>query len=424
MTSRSSNNNDSLIEDTACTWTIEPSIVSMRTNNPIRNIVDKLNEKDLNPHKTKISLSIGDPTIYGKDFQTDQQVTESVIETLKENKCNGYANSMGREDARDALAKKFSLLNHTLTKQDVILTSGCSNALDLCITVLCNEGDEILLPQPGFSLYTTLVESKGIKAKYYPLLEDSNWEINLNELRKLINPYKTKALLINNPSNPCGSVFNELHLKEILKIAEEFHLPIIADEIYNGLTFNNNFIPIAELTNIVPVLSVGGMAKNYLVPGWRVGWILIYDKCHHLFKVRDGLQRLTTLILGPNTPIQGALPKILLNYDFTNFFKKINLLLKDAANYTFERVNEMKGLKVLKPEGAMYCMIGINMERFGFKDDIEFCKELMKEESLIVLPGQCFRMKNYFRIVTCVPLEVLKEAFDRLNDFCERHYKE
>lgn len=171
---------------------------------------------------------------------------------------------------------KFFSLNFYF--KDVIIASGCSGAIDLCITALANEGDNILLPRPGFPLYQTLAESKGIECKYYDLIPEKNWEVAIDHLRSLADN-RTKCIVVNNPSNPCGSVYSRSHLQSVLKLADSLKIPIIADEIYADMAFKPyDFISLASLSQTVPILSVGGLAKRYLVPGWRVGWILIHDR--------------------------------------------------------------------------------------------------------------------------------------------------
>jgi tyrosine aminotransferase len=130
---------------------------------------------------------------------------------------------------------------------------------------------------PGFSLYETLASSKGIQCKFYRLDSAKKWEIDLLHLESLIDS-NTACIVLNNPSNPCGSVYSENHLKALLAVAEKHKLPIIADEIYADMGFKGEaFHPLAALTTKVPILSCGGLAKKYLVPGWRVGWVCIYD---------------------------------------------------------------------------------------------------------------------------------------------------
>lgn len=144
----------------------------------------------------------------------------------------------------------------------MILTSGCSHALDLCMTVLAHSGANLVVPRPGFPLYETLSTLVDIEIRYYDLLPENNWQIDLQDLNRKIDA-NTAAIIYNNPSNPCGSVFSRSHILEVLEIAEKHFVPIIADEIYEDLVFgDNHFHPIASLTSEVPVLSCGGTTKK------------------------------------------------------------------------------------------------------------------------------------------------------------------
>jgi tyrosine aminotransferase len=159
----------------------------------------------------------------------------------------------------------------------------------MAIGVLADEGQNILVPMPGFSLYETLASSKGIECKFYKLLPQRKWEADLEHLESLIDQ-KTACIILNNPSNPCGSVYSEAHLKGFLRIAEKHNLPIIADEIYADMVFTGEkHIPLASIESNVPILSCGGLAKRFLVPGWRIGWICIYDRHARFANVRIGL---------------------------------------------------------------------------------------------------------------------------------------
>jgi len=235
---------------------------------------------------------------------------------------------------------------------------------------------------------------------------------------------KTRAIVINNPSNPCGSVFSEAHLKEILKFALEHRLVIIADEIYANITFEKHkFTPIASLSTEVPVLSIGGLAKQYCVPGWRVGWILIHDRNGILKEVRDGLLRMSRLILGANSIVQHSIPSILHKTDKT-YYKNLNLQLQDQAEAFISELRGVKvpGVKVIEPQGAMYCMLEIDSSKFhDIKDAFEFSQKLLNEEYVFVLPGTCFRAPRHVRCVFLAPKKILKEAAARIRTFCIRH---
>jgi len=258
---------------------IEPSIRSVGTINKIRDIVDRLDMNRINKTKSFITVSIGDPSRY-PNLKPAPNVVEAVKKALTDGKWNGYAPSFGHDEPRKALAKKYSYSNNHLTSEDIYLTSGCSDALNIAICSLLNENDSILLPRPGFSFYETLCGRYGFKPIFYNLSPNNDWEIDNKHLREQIekSKKKPKCLLINNPSNPCGSVLSKQNLLNCLEIANEYQIPIIADEIYSAMIFKNAvFYPIASLTNNVPIISVGGTAKEFLVPGWRLGWIMAYE---------------------------------------------------------------------------------------------------------------------------------------------------
>lgn len=164
-------------------------------------------------------------------------IVDAVRESLDSYKWNGYGPSAGHLDARKAVADYVSPHQGFVTPADVILTSGCSSALDICLTVLGADGDNILCPRPGFSIYSTLSEGMGIQIRHYDLIPELNWEIDLKQMESLIDD-RTAAILITNPSNPCSSVFSKEHLQRILAIAERHRLPIIADEVNKRHKFN------------------------------------------------------------------------------------------------------------------------------------------------------------------------------------------
>ncbi|XP_042897792.2 tyrosine aminotransferase isoform X1 [Parasteatoda tepidariorum] len=337
------------------TWDVRASKIAANTVNPIRSIVDNLHINP-NPEKPVISLSIGDPTIFG-NLKPCEEITSAVIESVTSMDYNGYAPSTGYRESRIAVAEYASRENAVLEPEDVILTSGCSHALEMCIIGLANPGQNILIPRPGFSIYRTIAESMGIETKAYDLLPNHGWQVDLAHLESQIDS-QTVAIIINNPSNPCGSVFPKYHLEAILGVAARRCVPIIADEIYEDFVFRGQvFYPIASLSTDVPILSCGGLTKKFLVPGWRMGWILIHDRQNIFGKeVRRGLQALSQRIIGSNTIVQGALPAILRDTPETFFEDCIEIVQRNAV-LAYSIIAEVPGLKPVMPAGAMYMMV-------------------------------------------------------------------
>lgn len=402
-------------------WHVPASEFAKNTFNPIRSIVDGM-QLTPNPDKPMIALSIGDPTVFG-NLPIPEAAEEAVTDALKNRTFNGYGPSTGYEKSRAAVAEYVSTPEVKVEAKDVILCSGCSGALDLCVTALANPGQNFLVPRPGFSIYKTLAESLGIFVKTYDLLPEKSWEIDLEHLVEQIDG-DTAAIVVNNPSNPCGSVYNKQHLQDILAVAAKYKVPIIADEIYEHFVFDGfHYHSMASLTDEVPIISCGGLTKRFLVPGWRLGWIVIYDRNEVLSEVRNGLFSLSQRILGPNTLIQAALPDILKNTPQQFFHTTVQYIQKNAELF-YKRFLQIPGLKPVMPQGAMYMMVGIDMPNFpDLESDVEFTQNMVTEQSVFCLPAACFQYPGYFRVVLTVPAEKVDEACDRIEEFCRTHYK-
>ncbi|XP_068595800.1 tyrosine aminotransferase [Brachionichthys hirsutus] len=403
-------------------WEVKPSEMANNTFNPIRAIVDEM-KLTPNPDKPMITLSVGDPTVFG-NLPADDAVNQAMRDAIDSQKYNGYPPAVGYMKSRQAVARYYSCPEAPLQAEDVILTSGCSQAIDLTVSVLCNPGDNILAPCPGFSLYKTLAVPMGIKVKLYNLLPEQSWEVDLQHLESLIDE-KTACVVVINPSNPCGSVFSRDHLQKILKVASKHCVPILADEIYRDMVFPGcECLSMASLGSDVPILSCGGLAKRWLVPGWRLGWILIHDR-HDIFgsEIRQGLVKLSQRILGACSIVQGALETIL-NNTSQSFFQDTISFLKSNSEICFNELSTIPGLNPVMPSGAMYIMVGIDMDRFpDFKSDIDFTERMVTEQSVFCLPASAFEYENYFRIVVTVPEDMMLEACRRIREFCQHHYR-
>ncbi|XP_016019997.1 tyrosine aminotransferase [Rousettus aegyptiacus] len=402
-------------------WSVRPSDMANRTYNPIRAIVDNM-KLEPNPDKPTISLSLGDPTLFG-NLPTDPEITQALKDALDSGKYNGYAPSIGYLSSREEIASYYHHPKAPLEAKDVILTCGCSQAIELCLAVLANPGQNILAPRPGFSPYRTHAESMGIELKLYNLLPEKSWEIDLKQMESLIDE-KTACLIVNNPSNPCGSVFSKSHLQDILAVAARKYVPILADEIYGDMVFSDTkFEPIATLSRNVPILTCGGLTKRWLVPGWRLGWILIHDR-RDIFgnEIRNGLVKLCQRIMGPCTIVQGALKSILRRTP-QEFYHNTLSFLKSNADLCYEALAAIPGLRPVHSSGAMYIMVEIKMEHFPeFENDVEFTEQLFVEQSVQCLPAKCFEYPNFFRVVITVPKVMMLEACSRIQEFCEQHY--
>lgn len=189
---------------------------------------------------------------------------EAVTEALLSGKYNGYGPAIGFAEVRKALAEHVTHPEAPVTAEDLILTSGCSHGIQMAIEVLTEPGTNILAPSPGFPLYGTLCEPLGVEQRHYNLLVEHNWEVDLDHMESLIDE-NTRAIIVNNPSNPCGAVYSKEHLEAILKMAEKHKIPVIADEIYSGMVYGGaKFHYLATLEPKVPMITCDGLSKRYI----------------------------------------------------------------------------------------------------------------------------------------------------------------
>ncbi|KAF7632842.1 Aminotran_1_2 domain-containing protein [Meloidogyne graminicola] len=291
----------------------------------------------------------------------------------------------------------------------------------MAIVAIADPGQNVLVPRPGFPLYSTLCHPHGIETRQYRLEMDDKGLIDLAHFESLIDTH-TRAIIVNNPSNPTGIVFPKEHLEKILELAQKHKVPIIADEIYGDLVYGEGvrFHPMATLSPKVPIITCDGIGKRYLVPGWRLGWLIVHDRYGALSDVKKGIVALSQKIVGPCALIQGALPSILRDTP-SEFFENTKKLLETNASIVYDKLSRVPGLRPLKPQGALYMMVGFDPSLFG--DETQFVRGLISEESVYCLPGSAFSLQNWFRLVLAFPNETTEDACERIVAYCNRHLR-
>lgn len=373
-----------------------------------------------------LMLGSGDPTGCAC-FRPPPEAEDAIVDALRSGEHNGYSPTVGVLSARRAIAEYLSRdLPYQLSPDDIYLTAGCCQAIDVMISVLAQPGSNILLPKPGFPLYESRTMFSNLEARHFNLIPDRGWEADLESVEALADE-NTVAMVIVNPSNPCGSVYSHDHLAKIAETARKLGIIIIADEVYDHLAFGNKpFIPMGIFADMVPVITVGSISKRWLVPGWRLGWIAMCDLNCILkeAKVDKSIESYINITNDPATFIQGAVPQIIANTK-EDYFMKILNLLRNSADLCYSKIKEARGITCPhKPEGSMFVMAKLDLSCLdGIQDDLDFCCMLAKEESVIVLPGSALGMKDWIRITFAMDIPTLENALERITSFCQRHAK-
>ncbi|KAL8512240.1 hypothetical protein ACS0TY_018623 [Phlomoides rotata] len=354
--------------------------------------------------KKLISLGIGDPTAYSC-FYTCSAAQQPLLNALNSRNFNGYSPTVGLPQTRMAVADYLSRgLPYTLHSNDVYVTNGCTQAIEITLSILARPGANILLPRPGFPIYGLCAAFRHLEARYFDLLPEKQWEVDLRAVQHLAD-HNTVAIVIINPGNPCGNVYSFQHLKEIAETAKRLGIVVIADEVYGHLSFGENpWVSMGVFGSVGPVITLGSLSKRWLVPGWRLGWLVINDPDATL-----------------KTP-KAAVPAIIEGTQEVFFRKTINIL-KQTSDICYQKIKGIACIKCpCKPQGSMAFMVKLNVCMLkDISDDIDFCFKLAKEESVIILPGIVVGLKNWLRITFAVEPSALHEALRRLNSFCQRH---
>lgn len=387
-----------------------------RTNNityAVRDIV-VLADKVAKTGKEMLFLNIGDPNLF--DFSPPRHMIEATYHAMLKN-YNGYSPSSGIKDAREAIAREAERKKIT-NIQDIFVTTGASEAIDICLTALVNSGENVLTPTPGYPLYTA-IQSKlqNIENPYY-LDENNDWQPDIEDIKSKINE-KTRAIILINPNNPTGTNWSEQTLRQIIELALKHNLVIFSDEIYDKLLFEGQkHISIASLNKDVPVITFGGLSKNYIVPGFRIGWGIVSGDEKILRDYIEAINKLLRARLSANHPEQYAIPAAL-DGDQSHLIE-VNKKLTRRRDITVQMLNEIPGISCVKPEGAFYAFPRLHMNQ----PDSHFVAELISETGVVVVPGSGFGQKpntQHFRVVFLPPENVLEKAYKKIREFTERY---
>jgi alanine-synthesizing transaminase len=381
----------------------------------IRDLACYADEVAKQGHKV-LPLNIGDPNVF--DFVTPAHMIEAVYKAMRDGH-NGYAPSSGIKEALDAIRGEAARKGIT-TVRDVFVTSGVSETVDLCLTALLNPGDDLLTPSPDYPLYSAVLAKMGLTLNTYDLNEEDGWQPDLDDIKRRITP-RTRGIVLINPNNPTGSVCTRAMLGEIADLARRHNLVIFADEIYDKLILDNDeHIAFAAIAPDVPVVTFGGLSKNYLAPGWRIGWGIVSGDAAAVKPYNDGIQKLLRARLCANHPEQYAIKPALEGSQ--DHLIEVRRKLRSRRDLTVRWCNSTPRVSCVSPRGAFYAYPCIDIPE---GDDV-FVRELILQKHVMVVHGSGFGQKpgtRHFRIVFLPDEATLSRAYAAIGELLRERYR-
>ena len=355
-------------------------------------------------------LNIGDPVQFG--FQPPDNVKQAFIDAISRGD-NFYASSEGLLELRQEIAKKENAKGLSIDADDILITNGVSEGLDMVISSIVEEGDEVLLPGPYYPPYASYVRLHGgVPVEFAVDLNNSTPDID--DMKSKITP-KIVAICLISPNNPTGVVFNEKALRELVDLANQHGLYIICDEIYDQIVFDDKFVGIGKVAGDSPIIVLNGFSKVHLMSGWRIGYIA-FNQSPQLKELREHLPKLARVRIATSLPVQYAALESLRGPQ--DYIGKFVSEIKKHRDLVVKRLNEMPGLSCPNPKGAFYAFPKIEDDRFG--TDKEFVTGLLEQKGVLTVHGSGFGEQygsGHFRLVYLPSLQVLDSAMNKIEEF-------
>jgi len=380
----------------------------------IRDLACYADEVARQGHKI-LPLNIGDPNIF--DFQTPPHMIEAVYKAMREGK-NGYAPSPGIKEALDAIRGEAARKGIT-TVQDIFVTTGVSETVDVCLAALLNPGDDLLTPAPDYPLYSAVLGKMGIGLNTYYLNEEDGWQPDLDDIKRKITA-RTRGIVLINPNNPTGSVCTRKMLEQIAELARRHNLLVFADEIYDKQMLDGDeHIAFAEAAADVPCVTFGGLSKNYLAPGWRIGWGIVSGEAAAVKQYNEGIQKLLRARLCANHPEQYAIKAALEGPQ--DHLLEVRRKLRGRRDLTVRWANSTPRLSCVSPRAAFYAFPRVDIP----EGDEVFVRELILKKHVMVVHGSGFGQKpgtKHFRIVYLPEEATLTKAYAAIAELLRERY--
>ena len=379
-------------------------------------VLKEANRLEEEGHKV-FKLNIGNPAPWG--FEAPEEILRDVIHNIPASQ--GYSDSKGLYSARKAVMQYCQQIGIAgVDIDDIYIGNGVSELVVMAMQGLINDGDEVLVPAPDFPLWSAAANLCGGKPVHYLCDEGANWQPDLDDLRSKITP-NTKALVVINPNNPTGAVYEKAMLEALLEIAHEHDLVVMADEIYDKITYDDaQYIPLASLAHEdMLILTMSGLSKSYRVAGFRTGWLIISGAKLRAADYIEGLDILASMRLCSNVPTQHAIQTALGGYQSINDLIAPGGRLHEQRDLAWEMLNQIDGVSCVKPQGALYLFPRLDTRKFNIHNDEQFVLDLLVKEKVLVVQGSGFNwhQPDHFRVVFLPREEELKESIGRIDRF-------
>jgi alanine-synthesizing transaminase len=356
-------------------------------------------------------LNIGDPITFG--FKTPPHMIEAVERAMRDGH-NGYQPSVGILPAREAVAAELTGRGMPVSADRVLITAGTSEGIELALTALAEQEDEVLVPSPTYPLYTAVLAKIGARPVYYRTDPSNGWLPDLDDVRRLVSK-ATRALVVIDPNNPTGATYPAAVRAALIEIADQHNIPLIADEVYADLAYDGPVPPMASLYPDAPIISFSSLSKAYLAPGWRTGWMAV-GRTPRLDDVLAGIKKLADGRLCSTGPMEYAIVAAL--QGDRSHEPVFRAALRERAELTASRLNAIDGMHTVTPSAAFYAMPKVTLPP-GLTDE-DYVLALLRETGVLCVYGSGFGARpedGFFRVVFLADPAELGEIYDLVAGF-------
>ena len=369
-----------------------------------------------------LKLNIGNPAPFG--FRTPDEVVYDMSQQLPDTE--GYSPSKGLFSARKAIMQYAQLKNiPNVSIDDIYTGNGVSELINLSLSALLDNGDEVLVPSPDYPLWTACVNLAGGTAVHYVCDEDSEWYPDIDDMRSKITD-KTKAIVIINPNNPTGALYPKEVLQQIVDLAREHQLMIFSDEIYDRLVMDGlEHISIASLAPDLFCVTFSGLSKSHMIAGWRVGWMVLSGNKRLAKDYIEGLNMLANMRMCSNVPAQSVVQTALGGHQSVKDYLVPGGRIYNQRELVYNMLNDIPGITAVKPKAAFYIFPKIDVKKFNIHSDEQFALDLLHDKHILISHGGAFNWQepDHFRVVYLPRISMLKETIGEIGDFFSTYWQ-